>query len=80
MIPQIKSKPLKQNSNTKIKAKTLKQLKVLKDNKPIDNKLYHYLTPTDLHMPRFYHQPKTTQVRGSYMFYSFIQWLPITQL
>ena len=80
MIPQIKSKPLKQNSNTKIKAKTLKQLKVLKDNKPTDNKLYHYLTPTDLHMPRFYCQPKTTQVRGSYMFYGFIQWLPITQL
>ena len=24
----------------------------------IDNKLYHYLKPTDLCMPRFYGQPK----------------------
>ena len=31
----------KKRSSTKIKAKTLKQLKVLKDNEFIDNKLYY---------------------------------------
>ena len=35
----------------------MKQLKVLKDNKFIDNKLY-YLKPADLPVPRFYGQPK----------------------
>ena len=43
----------------KIKAKTLKQLQVLKDNKFIDNKLYYYLKSTDSPpAPRFYGQPK----------------------
>ena len=46
------------NSTTKIKTKTLKQLKVLKDNEFIDNKLYYYLKPTDSPVPRFYGQPK----------------------
>ena len=46
------------NSTTKIKTKTLKQLKVLKDNKFIDNKLHYYLKPTDSPAPRFYGQPK----------------------
>ena len=36
----------------------MKQLKVLKDNKFIDNKLYYYLKPTDSPAPRFYGQPK----------------------
>ena len=50
------------NPTTKIKAKTLKQLKVLKDNEFIDNKLYYYLKPTDSPAPKFYgqlniHQP-----------------------
>ena len=45
------------NPTTKVKTKTLKQLKVLKDNEFIDNKLY-YLKPTDLPAPRFYGQPK----------------------
>ena len=49
---------LKKDPTTKIKTKTLKQLKVLKD-KFIDNKLYYYLKPTDLPVPRFYGQPKT---------------------
>ena len=49
---------LKKDPTTKIKAKTLKQLKVLKDNEFIDNKLYYYLNPTDLPAPRFYGQPK----------------------
>ena len=46
---------LKKDPTTKIKTKTLKQLKVLKDNKFIDN---YYLKPTDLPAPRFYGQPK----------------------
>ena len=43
---------------TKIKARTLKQLKVLKDHEFIDNKLCYYLKPTDSPAPRFYGQPK----------------------
>ena len=49
---------LKRNPTTKIKTKTLKQLKVLKDNKFIDNKLNYYLKPTDLPAHRFFGQPK----------------------
>ena len=49
---------LKKNPTTKIKTKTLKQLKVLKDNEFIDNKLYYYLKRTDSSAPRFYGQPK----------------------
>ena len=49
---------LKKDPTAKIKAKTLKQLKVLKENKFIDNKLYYYLNPTHLLAPRFYGQPK----------------------
>ena len=48
----------KKNPTTKIKTKTLKQLKVLKDNEFIDNKLYYYLKPADSPAPRFYGQPK----------------------
>ena len=36
----------------------MKQLKVLKDNNFIDNKLYYHLKPTDLPAPRFHGQPK----------------------
>ena len=49
---------LKKDPTTKIKTKTLKQLKVLNDNEFIDNKLYYYLKPNDLHMPRFFRQTK----------------------
>ena len=42
---------LKKDPTTKIKTKTLKQLKVLKDNKFIDNKFYYYLKPTDPPVP-----------------------------
>ena len=49
---------LKKDPTTKIKTKTLKQLKVLKDSEFIDNKLYYYLKPTDSPVPRFYGQPK----------------------
>ena len=34
---------LKKDPTTKIKTKTLKQLKVLKDSEFIDNNLHHYL-------------------------------------
>ena len=49
---------LKKDCITKIKAKTLKQLKFLKDKELIDNNLYYYLKPTDSSAPRFYGQPK----------------------
>ena len=49
---------LKKDPTIKIKTKTLKQLKVLKDNELIDNKLYYYLKHTDSPAPRFYGQPK----------------------
>ena len=48
---------LKKDPTTKIKTKTLKQLKALKGNKFTDNKLYYYLKPTDSPAPRFYGQP-----------------------
>ena len=48
---------LKKDPISKLKAKTSKQLKVLKDNDFIDNKLYYYLKPTDSPAPRFYGQP-----------------------
>ena len=49
---------VKKDPTTKTKAKTLKQLKALNDNKFIDNKLY-YLKPTGRLAPRFYYgQPK----------------------
>ena len=44
---------LKKDPTTKIKSKTLKQLKVLKDNEFTDNKLHYYLKPTDSPAPRF---------------------------
>ena len=49
---------LKKDPTTKIKTKTLKQLKVLKDNEFIDNKLYYYLKPMVSPVPSFYGQPK----------------------
>ena len=45
---------LKKDPTTKIKTKTLKQLKVVKDNEFMDTKLYYYLKRTDLPAPRFY--------------------------
>ena len=50
-------KLLKKDPTNKIKAKALKQLKVLKDNEFINNKLY-YLKPTGSPAPRFYGKPK----------------------
>ena len=49
---------LKKDPTTKIKTKTLKQLKVLRDKEFIVNKLYYYLKPTDSPASRFYGQPK----------------------
>ena len=54
---------LKKDPTTKIKARTLKQLKVLKDNEFTDNKLYYYLKPIDSSAPRFYGQPKQYKQR-----------------
>ena len=39
---------LKKGGTTKIKARKLKQLKILQDNEVINDKLYYYLKPTDL--------------------------------
>ena len=58
---------LKKDPTTKIKTKTLKKLKVLKDNKVIYKKLYYYLKPTDLPVPRFYGQPKYTSQEFLYV-------------
>ena len=54
---------LKKDPTTKVKTKTLKQLKVLKDNEFIVNKLFYFLKPTDSHAPRFYVQPKMHKLR-----------------
>ena len=51
-------KLLKRVPTTKIKATTVKKLKVLKDREFIDNKLFYYLKPTDSPAPRFHGQPK----------------------
>ena len=48
---------LKKDPTTKIKAKTLKQLKALKDNEFTDNKLHYHLKTADLPAHRFYGQP-----------------------
>ena len=48
----------KKDPTIKIKTKTLKQLKILRDNEFIDNELYYYVKPTDLPAPRFYGQPQ----------------------
>ena len=49
---------LPKDPSTKIRAKTLKQLKVLKNKEFIDNKLYYYLKLTGSPGSRFYGQPK----------------------
>ena len=49
-MDHIKNTPhqlLRKDPTNKVKAKTLKQLKDLKDNEFIDDKLYNYLKPTD---------------------------------
>ena len=48
---------LKKDPTTKIKGKTLRQLKALTDEF-IDNKLYYLLKSTDSPAPRFYGQSK----------------------
>ena len=42
---------LKKDPTTKIKTKTLKQLKVLKDSEFNDNKSHYYLKPADSPVP-----------------------------
>ena len=62
----------KKDPTTKVKAKALKQLKTLKDNEFIENKLYYYLKPMDSPVPKFYGQRKNTQAWSSYTSYCFI--------
>ena len=50
---------LKKDPTIKIKTKTLKQSKVPKESKFIDNELYYYLKSTDSSAPRLHSQPKT---------------------
>ena len=53
---------LNKGPTAKMKAKTLKQLKVLKDNEFIDNKLYYHLKATDfLHLDFTVNQKYTSQ-------------------
>ena len=70
---------LKKDPTTKIKAKRLRQVKSLKDNEFIDNKLYYFLKlPIRLHLD-FLRSIKNTQARSSYMSYCFLQWPPVVQ-
>ena len=74
---------LKKVPTNKIKAKTLKQLKVQKKSEFIDNKLYYYLKPTELPAPRFYGQPKIhvkdekNKAKNSTTFSNYIRNVPI---
>ena len=52
---------LKKVPTTRIKANTLKQLKVLKGNKLITNKLCYHLKPTDSPTSSFHVLPKIHQ-------------------
>ena len=54
---------LKKDPTTKIKTKTLKQLKILKGKEFIDNKLYDYLKRTYAPAPRVYGQPEIVAPR-----------------
>ena len=47
---------LTKDTTTKINTKTLKQLKALKNNKLIKNKLYYYLKANDSPAPKLYDQ------------------------
>ena len=55
------------DSTNKIKAKSLKQLKVMKDNEFIDNKSYYYLKPTDSAAPKFLVNQKYTNQEFLYV-------------
>ena len=59
---------LKKDPTTKHRAETLKQLKALKENEVINNKLYYCLKPTDLPVPRF-KVNQNTQARSSFTSY-----------
>ena len=48
----------KKGPTTKVKAKAVKQLKALKDNAFIDNRLYQYFKPSISPEPRFYDHSK----------------------
>ena len=61
------SQLFKKDPTTKIKAKTLTELKDLKANEFIDNKLYSYIILTDSPAPRFCGQPKIHYPRSGDM-------------
>ena len=61
------------------KAKTLKQLKALKDNEIIDNKLSHYLKPTNSLPSTFDDQLKKHKPGHPIHPNYFIKGLPIVQ-
>ena len=64
---------LKKDPTAKIKPKTLKQLKALKDNTFIDIKQYYYLKLTDSPASRLNsHKKKKKTARSSYMSYYFM--------
>ena len=62
---------LTKDPTTKIKDKTLKQLKVPLDNEFIDDKLYYYLKSTDSPAPRFYGQTKIHKLCANRLFVSY---------
>ena len=66
---------LEKDPTSKIKTKTLKQLKVLKDNKFIDNKFYYYLKPTDssLRLDFMINQKYTSQEFLYVLYVSFLK-------
>ena len=61
---------LKKVPTTEIKAKTLKQLKALKENEFVDNKSHYYLKSTRLCLDFMVNQ--ISQFRSSYTSYCFI--------
>ena len=69
---------LKNDPTTKIKTNTLKQLKVLKGNEFIDNKLYYNVKPTDSPGLDFMFNQKSTSQEFLYVLL-FHTWLPAVQ-
>ena len=64
---------MKKDPITKIKTKTLTQLKALKNKELIDNKLYYYLKLTDSPAPRFYGKDENNNAKNSTTFSNYIR-------
>ena len=67
---------IKKDPTTKIKTKTLMQLKVLKNKELTDNKLYYYLKLTDSPAPRFYGKDENNNAKNSSTFSNYIRNVP----